>query len=587
MAQQTPAQTPLRPVFPGGGMKSRITRLVFASVLLTVLSVSAVGLYAVYASVLAHVHDTHPLALRWSGQWLQERLEQAGSELEAVAREEKLQAWVRGFAGAGTGAVPIESLSDAIARSATFEALLLLDGEGEVLAAAGFGPALAGMRERLRPKSSLDAELVEVMRTAQLRKDLGSVAASSMRVVDPGEVPPLPLASAPLRDARGRKLASLHGLVRREELASRLRADLIGASGNVLLVDEDGRILAAGAERSEGSPAVLAPAFFGTGSGEEPRRVVSASQGWVLTSAHPVGIHAWTLVAVQPLCAAFGPLLLAALGFALVGLALVLLCTVRASRLAGATVRPLWALLQGIREASKGRVRHQVSSDDAWAESEALITAFNAMVGRLGTKSREIEESHRALQEQHEAFQQHLETVSKLSITDTLTKLHNRRYFDTELQREIKRTGRSGQGISLLIIDIDHFKQLNDRYGHAAGDEFLKQVARILREIVRETDLLARFGGEEFVVVATQTTVQGATILAEKIRTAVAEASFIVDDTMRPRKATISIGVAEYRGSKTDLFNSADAALYRAKESGRNCVMVAGVDDVGLEPGGG
>jgi len=92
---------------------------------------------------------------------------------------------------------------------------------------------------------------------------------------------------------------------------------------------------------------------------------------------------------------------------------------------------------------------------------------------------------------------------------------------------------------------------------------------------VRETDLLARFGGEEFVVVANATNIPGATVLAEKLRTNVAEASFIVDDSMRPRRATVSIGLAEYKGSRADFFNAADAALYRAKESGKNCVVTA------------
>jgi diguanylate cyclase (GGDEF)-like protein len=125
------------------------------------------------------------------------------------------------------------------------------------------------------------------------------------------------------------------------------------------------------------------------------------------------------------------------------------------------------------------------------------------------------------------------------------------------------------------LIDIDHFKKMNDNYGHAAGDEFLRQIARILREMVRETDLLARYGGEEFAVICTSTTIEGATVLAEKVRTSIAESSFIVDETMRPRSATVSIGVARYRGNRTDLFNSADAALYRAKDQGRNCVVVA------------
>ena len=205
--------------------------------------------------------------------------------------------------------------------------------------------------------------------------------------------------------------------------------------------------------------------------------------------------------------------------------------------------------------------------------------AFNAMVGRQQSRSHELETSHRALQEQHSAFQHQYETMSKRSITDPLTQLNNRRHFETQLLREVKRKSRTGQGLAFLILDIDDFKKLNDTYGHAAGDEFLKQVAQILREIVRDTDLLARFGGEEFVVVATQTTLEGAVILAQKICTSIAEASFIVDDSMRPRGATVSIGVAEYKGSQTDLFNSADAALYRAKAAGKNCVMVAGASD--------
>ena len=142
--------------------------------------------------------------------------------------------------------------------------------------------------------------------------------------------------------------------------------------------------------------------------------------------------------------------------------------------------------------------------------------------------------------------------------------------------REIKRLTCTHEGLSMLVVDIDDFKKLNDSFGHAAGDEFLKQIARILRECVRATDLVARFGGEEFVVLATGTDLEGARVLGEKLRTTVAEASFIMDETMRPRRATISIGVAQFKGSQTDLFNSADAALYEAKAAGKNCVVVSG-----------
>ena len=126
-----------------------------------------------------------------------------------------------------------------------------------------------------------------------------------------------------------------------------------------------------------------------------------------------------------------------------------------------------------------------------------------------------------------------------------------------------------------MIIDIDDFRQLNDQFGHAAGDEFLKQLARILEEWVRDTDVRARYGGEEFVVLATGTNRMGAVTLAEKLRTNIAETSFIVDSSMRPRRMTVSIGVSEYNRSRTEFFTAADAALYRAKATGKNCVVAA------------
>ena len=419
------------------------------------------------------------------------------------------------------------------------------------------------------------------MQAAQLRAELGGVETTSIRAVDPGGVPPLPLASVPLRDSSGWPVASLHGLVRRDELASRLFADFVGDGGNVLLVDVSGRIVAAGHEAGRGSGQPLPAELFEDAGAAEPRAILSTSRGWIIASAQPAGAYGWMLVAEQPLHEALRPLLLAAPGFLVPGLALVLLCTLGASWAAGRLVRPLWDLLHGIREAARGDGFVEISTAHAQAESEALITAFNIMVGRHGTRHREIETSHRALREQHEAFQNQYETVSKLSITDALTQVPNRRYFDTQLQREVKRLSRTGKALVLLMLDIDDFKKLNDRYGYAAGDEFLRQVARIMKEMVRETDLLARFGGEEFVVVATSTTLEGGVVLAEKIRTAIAEASFIVDDTMRPRKATVSIGVAEFKGSRKGLFNSADAALYRAKAAGKNCVMVSGEGEEG------
>jgi diguanylate cyclase (GGDEF)-like protein len=128
------------------------------------------------------------------------------------------------------------------------------------------------------------------------------------------------------------------------------------------------------------------------------------------------------------------------------------------------------------------------------------------------------------------------------------------------------------------MLDIDDFKRLNDRFGHAAGDELLSRIARILNESVRESDLLARYGGEEFVILASGTDLDGARALAEKVRTTIAESSFKLDDSHRPLRVTISIGVASFSGNRKRFFLEADQALYRAKDAGKNCVVVADDD---------
>jgi diguanylate cyclase (GGDEF)-like protein len=197
------------------------------------------------------------------------------------------------------------------------------------------------------------------------------------------------------------------------------------------------------------------------------------------------------------------------------------------------------------------------------------------MVSQLRSSHNKTQAALRTLQEQHQAFRRQHDTLARLSVTDGLTELNNHRYFQDQLQLEIKRMARTGEGLSMLIIDIDDFKKLNDSYGHSAGDEFLKQLARILKESLRDTDLLARYGGEEFVIITPGTELEGADILVEKLRMKVRETSFIVDDSMRPRRMTISLGVAPYGRSRTELFTAADAALYRAKTAGKNCVVHA------------
>jgi diguanylate cyclase (GGDEF)-like protein len=194
------------------------------------------------------------------------------------------------------------------------------------------------------------------------------------------------------------------------------------------------------------------------------------------------------------------------------------------------------------------------------------------MLRRLRRQQAEIESRNRDLRERNAELQQAKETFEQLSITDGLTKLHNHRFFQDHLTREILRVGRSGEPLSMLLVDLDDFKQLNDRLGHARGDELLAGIARILNQSVRARSARG-YGGEEFVVLTPDTDLDGAYRLDEKIRTAVAESSFILDESLRPVRVTVSIGVAQFAGNRKSFFRAADRALYRAKDHGKNCVV--------------
>ena len=170
----------------------------------------------------------------------------------------------------------------------------------------------------------------------------------------------------------------------------------------------------------------------------------------------------------------------------------------------------------------------------------------------------------------------HLERISQ---KDGLTGLYNRRYFDAAFELEWKRGGRARTPIAMMICDIDEFKQVNDTFGHLAGDEYLKLVARILLQVFqRETDLIARYGGEEFVVILPGDSLENARGLAERVREMISVA--ILEFESQIIQTTVSLGVAimtpHHSRERDTLIASADAALYVAKKNGRNQVCVHG-----------
>ncbi len=168
------------------------------------------------------------------------------------------------------------------------------------------------------------------------------------------------------------------------------------------------------------------------------------------------------------------------------------------------------------------------------------------------------------------------EEVTQLSYTDGLTGLHNYRYFEMRLKEEVVRYKRNEQNVSLIILDVDYFKNYNDTLGHQAGDEVLRDLGKILRQTVRENDIAARYGGEEFAVVLPGIGPKGVRILAERIRKNIEEYYFPNEEVQPSGKVTVSIGIATLpmdADSVTDLIHKADTALYKAKNQGRNRVV--------------
>jgi diguanylate cyclase (GGDEF)-like protein len=249
----------------------------------------------------------------------------------------------------------------------------------------------------------------------------------------------------------------------------------------------------------------------------------------------------------------------------------------------GRIVRRVAALSQAARALAAGDLDPPLpppSRDEIGDLRDALITARKAMLN---------------LAESNENLRVRERELEVLAISDPLTGVANRRHFAAIARTELERAQRNHHPVSLLMLDLDHFKALNDEYGHAMGDAALLETTRIMADIVRGHDLVARFGGEEFVVLLPDTALDGATQVAERLRRAIADHVLLVEDAGTPTRTdgrtdgrstvhwTVSIGVAKWRQDSEGLealIARADDALYQAKAAGRNRVRTAADDPV-------
>lgn len=204
---------------------------------------------------------------------------------------------------------------------------------------------------------------------------------------------------------------------------------------------------------------------------------------------------------------------------------------------------------------------------------ERVVEQDRQLQRQLLTLTEDYAEQERALVRANRALSQRTEEIERLLRTDLLTNLPNRRHFDALLTAQIDTANRYGDPFSLLLIDLDTFKVLNDTYGHLVGDEVLRRAAATLETTHRAADVVARWGGEEFIALVPKTDDAGAAIVAERLREAIAA----MEGPEEHISITISIGVAQWRPceSANELVGRADRALYQAKDGGRNRVVVA------------
>ena len=458
------------------------------------------------------------------------------------------------------------------------------DGEGRVRAATG--GILEGASVGSRPwfNNGIRQPAVEDVHAAVLLQALLKPHADGtpFRFVD---------VAAPVRDGAGRIVGVLGAhlswrwadVVRREVLSSRrpeLREDIVvlDRAGRVLLGPDLGSVpytqaaLAAGhfIERRGGGDR-LATAAPTRGRGDY------AGLGWIV-------------VALQPVDAALaGANRLTGL-ILLVGLAAAVLGVVGIGLIAGRLSRPLARLTEAVDRV--GRQPNARMTDRVHGSPEVLrlSAAVRSLLRRIGTAEEdarliraEASDAVHAAEDRARRLDADLHALQVLADTDGLTGLLNRRAFLPLANDAMRYFKRYRRGICVLMIDIDHFKRVNDAHGHAAGDAVICQVGRIISEAVRTTDKVARFGGEEFVVLLRETDLQGAAIFAERIRQAVAGTVFASEG--RELRATISIGMAGAEVADDDIertIERADHALYAAKSGGRNCVRAEGAPSAGL-----
>jgi len=487
-------------------------------------------------TIAAELRGATSESAREMGSWLDERLDALREAASSYVVTENLSR-IEGRDGAqalGRLRAYLNSLRE---RFPDQEALLVLDASGRIVTSS------SGRMGSVR----LPPEGLTGLRTGEaLVGDAYWDGALGKATI---------ILAVPIREADGRFIAAFAAKLNLHAVTDMLPRLSALDSGEVALMTDQGRLVirsrVSSAELMRTKlPETMTSALFE----KEGQTVVykRADGQEVMGALRRVTRLHWAAVAEIPLAQALGRVGRLRSGTVLLLAALLTVVGLLAYVLGLLIARPLGRLTTAAAKVAAGDLLVELPGGGV-GEVGYLTRVFNTLVARLRERESQAE-------------------LERLSVTDALTGLYNRRHLMGTLATEVQRSRRLRRPFSVLLADVDHFKQYNDTHGHPAGDVALAKIADILRKTTRGVDCVARYGGEEFLVMLLETTVGTAAIVAERIRARVAIEEFAGG------RITISIGVAEcpsHGDTPESLIESADAALYEAKDAGRDRVLAA------------
>lgn len=511
--------------------------VLFAS-LVTALAVTLVSVQSTRDFLYSRLEHKLPALLQRTAEKVDLLYQQRLHEVDVFADAKTLVAGVSNYEADGSDARRKEIgqfLRYILQNSPQFKSLFVLDERGALIVWVG---------------KTIDLDAHDKLSLAQVNEP----SLSSFVDVNHDNVQ---IASAPISQYGDMVRGSLHAAIDLPSLQPPLRNEDLSDAGVMFLLDHDGRYIVASAgsstSRVDGVYAHTVPQAPSAPVLKEYRNGLGES---VLGSAIYLPRIDGALVVEEPYNAIFAPVSSILWRTLAINLTIALLFSAIAYRVARSITRPIQELSDGVRRISEGETDVAIPETRSNDEIGVLTQAFNAMTNQIDRNTKELE---------------------RLSSTDELTQLHNYRFFKDYLSTEVDTGDEGGQPLALVLCDIDHFKEWNDKFGHARGDEILSTVADLLKNTCRESDLVTRYGGDEFAILAPNTGMEGALALAETLRAVVADAGIVDDNGGEHRPLTISTGVSVFSETREKLFEEADRALFSAKRAGRNCVRAAGV----------